>query len=76
MYLLEQHKVKVQAIAFSPSDKYLATIGGQDDNKLVVWDLERGDPICGKPAGTDAALTVKFINNSDSRGRNNRDLLQ
>lgn len=27
------HKVRVQAVAFSPNDKYLASLGGQDDNR-------------------------------------------
>jgi WD40 repeat protein len=27
------HRVKIQALAFSPSDKYLATLGGSDDNR-------------------------------------------
>ena len=30
---LTLHKVKVQALAFSPTDKFLATLGGQDDNR-------------------------------------------
>ena len=34
---LTLHKVKVQALAFSPNDKFLATLGGQDDNRSVSW---------------------------------------
>ena len=30
---LSLHKVRVQAVAFSPNDKFLATLGGQDDNR-------------------------------------------
>ena len=30
---LSLHMVKVQAVTFSPNDKFLATLGGQDDNR-------------------------------------------
>ena len=38
------HKVKVEALAFSPSDRFLATLGGQDDGRwaisvLVGWKM-------------------------------------
>jgi len=57
------HKVKVQALAFSADEQYLASVGGQDDNTLVVWDLNTGRPLCGGPAATDLSLCVSFFNN-------------
>lgn len=61
------HKVKVQALAFSADELYLASIGGQDDNTLVVWDLSTGRPLCGGPAATDLSLCVKFFNNCSDK---------
>ncbi len=29
------HKVKVQALAFSPNDKFLVTLGGEDDGRYI-----------------------------------------
>ena len=41
MARLSLHKVKVQALAFSPNDLYLATLGGRDDGTIVMWNLEK-----------------------------------
>jgi WD40 repeat protein len=41
------HKVKVQALAFSDDETLLASIGGQDDNNVTIWDVETGKPLCG-----------------------------
>lgn len=63
------HKVKVQALAFSPNDKYLASLGGQDDNSVIVWDLEQGAAICGSPASKDSSgetLSLAYLNNDDN----------
>lgn len=59
------HKGKIQSLAFSPGEKYLATLGGRDDNKLVVWDVETGEAICGSSAASETANTVTFFNNRD-----------
>ncbi|KAJ3300742.1 Cilia- and flagella-associated protein 52 [Borealophlyctis nickersoniae] len=63
------HKVKVQALAFSPNDKYLASLGGQDDNSVIVWDLEKGSAICGSPASKDSSgvtLSLAYLNKDDN----------
>lgn len=59
---LNLHKGKIQAIAFSPDENFLATLGGRDDNKLVIWDVKTGEPICGATAASETTLCVKFLN--------------
>merc|ERR1719235_3095566 len=49
-YRLSLHKVAVASLSFSHDEVYLASLGGQDDNSLVVWDLSDGRAICGTPA--------------------------
>jgi hypothetical protein len=46
---------------------YLASVGGQDDNNLVIWDVETGNALCGNPTGTNAVNRIKFYNNSDDK---------
>lgn len=65
VHKLVLHKGKVQDLAFSPNEKYLATLGGRDDNKLVIWDVETGEAICGAAAATETVNTVEFFNNNE-----------
>lgn len=67
LYRLKQHLGKVQAVAFSPNSQYLATLGGQDDNALVVWDALSGTSICGSPAYTDSAYCLTWLENRNDR---------
>ncbi|XP_066926830.1 cilia- and flagella-associated protein 52-like [Clytia hemisphaerica] len=63
------HKVKVEALAFSPNEQYLATLGGQDDGSVVIWDLPRKEAVCGSPAAVPSAGTtycVAFANNNNN----------
>lgn len=45
MQKLSLHKGKIQSLAFSCDDKWLATLGGEDDNKLVIWNIETGKAV-------------------------------
>jgi len=65
IHRLSLHKAAVQSLAFSMGDSYLATLGGRDDNALVVWNVSTGEAICGTPAATDTALTVSFCNTNE-----------
>ncbi|XP_053310115.1 cilia- and flagella-associated protein 52 [Spea bombifrons] len=65
---LTLHKVKVEALAFSPSERYLVSLGGQDDGSVVLWDVAKREAICGSPVAalsSGHALTIAFSNNSD-----------
>ncbi|KAG7486120.1 cilia-and flagella-associated protein 52 [Solea senegalensis] len=63
------HKAKVEALAFSPNDKYVVSLGGQDDGSIVVWNIETKQAICGSPASAHSAghcLTVQYLNTNDN----------
>ncbi|XP_062304355.1 cilia- and flagella-associated protein 52 [Osmerus eperlanus] len=65
---LQLHKAKVEGLAFSPNDKYLVSLGGQDDGSIVVWNIESKEAICGSPASAHSAgqcLTIKYSNDTD-----------
>ena len=42
---LKLHKVLVQSLSFSFDEQYLASLGGQDDNTLVIWDVSKNNQI-------------------------------
>ncbi|XP_064180207.1 cilia- and flagella-associated protein 52 [Anguilla rostrata] len=65
---MQLHKAKVEDLAFSPNDKYLVSLGGQDDGSIVVWNIETKEAICGSPASAHSAghcHTIEFSNQSD-----------
>ncbi|GMI12017.1 hypothetical protein TrRE_jg8950 [Triparma retinervis] len=67
IHRLNQHLGKVQSVDFSCDSQFLLTLGGQDDNDIVVWDVEKGYGICGSPAAKDSALCAKWLNNRNDR---------
>ena len=61
------HKFKIQSLSFSSDEKHLVSLGGSEDNYLVVWDTETGRAICGSNAGTDVVHQVRFFNKEPNR---------
>jgi len=39
VHRLKLHKVLIQSLSFSKDETYLASLGGQDDNTLVIWEV-------------------------------------
>lgn len=67
MHNLKLHKVLIQSLSFSFNEQYLASVGGQDDNTLVIWNIESGKALCGSPVGMNVVNQVSFFNNSDNK---------
>jgi WD40 repeat protein len=64
---LRQHLTKVQDVSFSSNAQFLCTVGGQDDNSIVIWNVETGEALCGAHAASDSVLCCTWLN-----GRNDR----
>lgn len=47
--------------------KYFASLGGQDDNSVVIWEAKTGRAVCGSPAAQDSALSVKWLHRRNDR---------
>uniref|UniRef100_H3CIU6 Cilia- and flagella-associated protein 52 n=1 Tax=Tetraodon nigroviridis TaxID=99883 RepID=H3CIU6_TETNG len=63
------HEAKVEAVDFSPDEKYLVSLGGQDDGRVVVWNVASRQAICGSPASgrsSSSCLTVQFCNTNSN----------
>lgn len=67
IHRIKQHVGKVQDVSFSANSKILASLGGQDDNALVLWDVASGEAICGSPAGQDSSLCLRWLHGRSDR---------
>ncbi|XP_043195551.1 cilia- and flagella-associated protein 52-like [Amphibalanus amphitrite] len=62
------HKVKVEAVAFSANDMFMASLGGQDDGNVIVYDMATKDPLCGLTASQPTqgnSLVLCFCSTAD-----------
>ena len=66
---LSQHHGAIQALAFNADASLLASIGGADDNVLIVWDVVRAKALTAQPAARQATQVVAWYNNNPSSGR-------
>lgn len=64
---LMHHLGKIQAVAFSCDSQYLASIGGRDDNKLVVWQLVTGRALCSVCAASENTIAITWFNKTTTR---------
>ena len=67
IYRMKLHKVMIQSLSFSNDEAYLASLGGQDDNMLIIWEVSTGKGFCSTSIGHEPGFDVKFFNNSNNR---------
>ncbi|KOC68786.1 WD repeat-containing protein 16 [Habropoda laboriosa] len=57
----EMHKVRVEDVCFTANGRYLVSLGGRDDGRIVIWDVENGSPLSGTFAGSEAFGNARTI---------------
>lgn len=67
LHVLCQHHKRVEAVDFSCDSQFLTSLGGQDDNDIVVWNVKTGVAICGAQASTEFAHCVRWVNKRNDR---------
>uniref|UniRef100_A0A8C3PHN5 Cilia- and flagella-associated protein 52 n=1 Tax=Calidris pygmaea TaxID=425635 RepID=A0A8C3PHN5_9CHAR len=55
------HKGNIKDLAFSPNNRYLMSLGGQDDGSVVVWDVAKREGVCGSPASPRSAGNATVV---------------
>jgi len=60
-YRCALHKVEVTDLAFNCDDSCLATLGGRDDNRIIIWNLANGKAI--REERFDGGLSVRWFTN-------------
>ncbi|GAB5364326.1 hypothetical protein AAMO2058_000960000 [Amorphochlora amoebiformis] len=61
MKRLTLHKGMIRDLSISYDEKFVCSLGGQDDNNIVVWDMLSGVAICGAPSGNQTSITLRWV---------------
>ncbi|NXJ65043.1 CFA52 protein, partial [Rostratula benghalensis] len=61
------HKGNIEDLAFSHNNRYLVSLGGQDDGSVVVWDIAKREGICRSPASQCSAGNATVVECSACR---------
>ena len=61
------HKTETAALAFSEDEQFLASIGGADDSRIIVWDVLNGAPIAANQIYMKPMRCVSFLGSSNTR---------
>ena len=62
---LKLHKGSVVDCSFNKDDNFLATLGGRDDGRIIVWEIESGRAI--REERTKQAVTVQWFHHHDEK---------
>lgn len=54
----------MECLDFSCDGKFLASLGGESCNTLVLWSVEERKALCGTTAALETAKCLAFYNNS------------
>lgn len=63
----EIHKLVVQSVCFSATERYVISLGGQDCGNVVVWDVEKKVAICGSTASKETTGSATLIHPCNER---------
>ena len=56
----EMHKVRVEDVCFTENGQYLISLGGRDDGRIIIWDIENGTPLCGRYLPLSLSLSLSL----------------
>ncbi|XP_031370083.1 cilia- and flagella-associated protein 52 isoform X3 [Apis dorsata] len=57
----EIHKVRVEDVCFTENGKYLISLGGRDDGRIIIWDIENEIPLCSTSIGNESFGNITII---------------